>query len=203
VREIVHTRPADARRVRWKNGRGFTDELALWPLDARFERGDYDWRVSAAKVDQPGPFSPFPGYERILVITEGEGLVLTHGDGAGRAHVRKLEPYAFSGDERTNAELARGPIADFNVFTRRGRARAEVEVARLSTRTAREPAGASHVFVHALGGALVARVTGEDEGYVLTIGDSLWIREAREGDEIELRGRSEHAVALLVRIDTR
>ena len=41
----------DARVLPWKNGRGTTTELALWPADARFERGEFDWRLSIAPVD--------------------------------------------------------------------------------------------------------------------------------------------------------
>src|SRR5687767_10413887 len=39
--EVVHLHPADARLVPWKNGRGVTRELALWPEGASLERGDF------------------------------------------------------------------------------------------------------------------------------------------------------------------
>src|SRR5258708_2763617 len=62
VLQIRQLTPADARRVPWKNGRGVTDELALWPPGASFERGDFDWRIACAGVDAAGPFSAFPGF---------------------------------------------------------------------------------------------------------------------------------------------
>ncbi|MBM3986021.1 MAG: hypothetical protein FJ296_10095, partial [Planctomycetes bacterium] len=72
-------RAADARRVPWRNGRGVTEELALAPPGASFERGDFDWRVARATVAQAGPFSAFPGFERVLVVVQGAGLRLEHG----------------------------------------------------------------------------------------------------------------------------
>src|SRR5262245_5272313 len=116
--EVVHLTPADARSVPWKNGRGATRELALWPAGASFERAEFDWRISTAPVDEPGPFSAFPGLARILVVTEGAGFVLVHGGDAPRARVRRLEPYRFDGAWPTTAELPHGPVTDFNVLFR-------------------------------------------------------------------------------------
>ena len=49
-REILHQTSADSRRVPWRNGRGTTEELAIWPAGATLERGDFDWRISKARV---------------------------------------------------------------------------------------------------------------------------------------------------------
>lgn len=138
MREVVHLRERDSRRVAWKNGRGVTDELALWPADASFERGDFDWRVARAAIDAAGPFSSFPGFERVLVATAGDGLVLEHGNAAARARVRRLEPYRFSGDWETAAALTSGRVEDLNVLARRGRCAVEVEALRLGRRRVRE-----------------------------------------------------------------
>jgi environmental stress-induced protein Ves len=90
--ELRHLTAADVRRVPWKNGRGVTEELALWPPGASFERGDFDWRVARAGVDAAGPFSEFPGFDRLLVVTEGEGLLLRHGVAAA-VRVARLAPH--------------------------------------------------------------------------------------------------------------
>ena len=199
-REVLHLAPDDARRVPWKNGRGVTEELALFPEHASFERGDFSWRISKAAVDADGAFSSFPGFERILVVTRGAGLVLTHGDEASRARLRALEPYRFSGDWSTEGALVRGPVSDFNVIFRRDVVEAEVEVLRLGRRRALETADAAHVFAHALVGGVTARVTGEEEPFELDEGDSLWIRKARTTEEFELAGSVEGCVVLLVRV---
>ncbi|MCK6447207.1 MAG: HutD family protein [Planctomycetes bacterium] len=201
MRSIRHLSPTDARRVPWKNGRGETLELALHPPGASFERGDFEWRISRARVEENGPFSNFAGFERILVVVEGDGLLLVHGDAAPRARLRRLEPYRFSGEWPTAGELVKGPIADFNVITRRDAARAEVASLPLGRRSARESLSTPHTFVHVLSGALFARITGEDEPFDLVAGDSLWIEDPRSGDELELTGRGDATNALLVRID--
>ena len=85
MRAVLHLDPDDARRVPWKNGRGVTEELALWPPHARFERGDFEWRISKARIEDAGPFSNFEHHDRILVVTAGDGLVLDHGRRAARA----------------------------------------------------------------------------------------------------------------------
>ncbi len=70
--------PADYRRMPWKNGGGHTTEIAAFPAGAGL--ASFVWRVSIADVLQDGPFSPFPGIDRTLVLLEGEGMRLS-GDG--------------------------------------------------------------------------------------------------------------------------
>lgn len=195
-------RASDARRVPWKNGRGETHELLLWPEGTSFERGDFDWRVSAARVESDGPFSTFAGFDRTLVITAGPGLILDHGQDAPRARVRALEPYRFSGDWNTGAKLVGGPVSDFNVMTRRGEFRAEVLAAGLGVRTLREQLGARFAVVHSLGGELGLRISGEEDGLMLEAGDSVLLAEFGAADEIEIVGRSPASAVILARLES-
>lgn len=188
------------RRTPWRNGRGATEELALWPRDSSFERGDFRIRISRAALGEPGEFSVFRGFERILVVVAGEALALDHGEHAPRARLRPLEPYSFSGDWPTSASLPRGPIEDFNVITLRGAARAQVLPLRLGRRMAREALDARHALLHVLAGRVTARLTGEEEPFELGARDNLRIDEARTGDELEILGASDDARALLVRL---
>lgn len=192
--------PASVVRTPWKNGRGVTEQFAIWPEGADFARGDFEARISAADVRESGPFSDFAGLERVLVVTAGAGLVLSHGEQAPRARLRPLEPYRFAGDWRTHGELVGGAIRDFNVFTRRAILRADVEAARLGARTLREPLEALHAFVHVVSGAATARVTGEEEPFALATRDSLRIDDVRPGDELELCGESADSVVIVVRL---
>lgn len=200
MREVLHLTSDDVRRLPWKNGRGVTEEIALWPPGSAFERGEFDWRISKALVDESGPFSSFPGFDRILVVTDGEGFVLTHGDRAPRVRVRRFEPYLFSGDWPTSAELQSGSVADFNVLLRRGSFRADIEVLKLGRRRVREALAEGHAFVHVLSGDFVARVTAEEEPFALGPRESLWARELGDGDELDLVGKADDSVVLLVRI---
>lgn len=107
----------------WKNGAGVTREIAAFPPGA--DLGTFHWRVSMATVSAGGPFSLFPGVDRILSVLEGE-LVLDMED---RRTVRLdpgSDPFAFPGDVPVSAQAPPCPVVDLNVMTRRGWARARV-----------------------------------------------------------------------------
>ncbi|MFD7924070.1 HutD family protein [Streptomyces sp. NPDC059740] len=116
------------RSMPWKNGGGTTREVASGVVQAASAEpvDGFDWRVSVADVDAGGPFSAFPGIDRVITLVEGEGMVLTV-DGTPHP-VEPLSPFAFSGDAATDCRLAAGAVRDMNVMTRRGRARAQVRM---------------------------------------------------------------------------
>ncbi len=72
-----------------------------------------------ATVSEPGPFSAFPGIDRVLGIVEGEGLRLFI-EGEIRTVTSKSPAVAFPGDVTVASDLLGGPVADFNLMTRRG-----------------------------------------------------------------------------------
>ncbi len=102
------------KTVPWKNGKGITKELYV---KQEKERGDFIFRLSIAGVTENGPFSDFSGYNRVLMMLEGNGIRLEHSDGS----INEINSYSdmaiFSGDLKTEAVLKEGPIKDFNVFT--------------------------------------------------------------------------------------
>ena len=200
AREVRHLRARDYRNVPWRNGRGMTTELALWPDGASFERADFDWRISTARIEESGPFSEFSGFDRILVVTEGAGVLLDHGAHAPRARLRRLEPYRFGGDWPTRCELVRGAVLDFNVLARRGKVNAETMAVQIGSRKLREPVGANQAFLHVQGGALTARVSGEETPFELSAGDSLRLDGLSAHDELDLAGKSEQTIVLFVRL---
>lgn len=183
---FVHRTPADARRVPWRNGRGVTEELAIGPAGATFEAGDFAWRVARAGVADAGPFSAFPGFERVLVVTEGAGLVLVHGDGPPTT-LRPLVPHVFRGDDVTTATPVAGPVRDVNVLVRRGAHRATVEVLALARTARRATVLPGVVLLHAVGGEVVVR---EADGRVRTLaaGDSLLAEDLRAPEVLEVSG---------------
>jgi environmental stress-induced protein Ves len=111
----------------WKNGGGATRTLAVCPPAAGLD--DFDWRVSLAEVASSGEFSRFPGVDRTILLLDGAGMTL-HIDSRVVALTAPFEPYRFSGNDGVRSQLVNGPARDFNVMTRRGRARAEVNVRR-------------------------------------------------------------------------
>ena len=120
---FVVRRWAQAVPVPWRNGGGVTRELLREPAEGEA----FDWRVSVAQVDQDGPFSSFPGFERVLVLLTGDGLDLH----TPRGTVRLRAPFGahrFPGEQPIDAILPGGGTTDFNLMWRREVLQAEVTV---------------------------------------------------------------------------
>jgi environmental stress-induced protein Ves len=123
-------RRADHRVVPWKNGRGSTTEIAIWPPGSTVA-GGFDWRVSMAAVTEDGPFSAFPGIDRTLVLLDEGGLDLVGLDGT----ISLRERYAiarFDGGAPISGRLRGGPVRDLNVMVRRDAFAHDADVVRLS-----------------------------------------------------------------------
>ncbi len=106
--------PENFRTIPWKNGLGHTTELAIsegGSLD------DFDWRLSIASVVNDGDFSNFAGYQRNLVLIEGEGLTLNHGNDDIDELTNLLDIARFDGGSNTHGTLVNGGIKDFNIMT--------------------------------------------------------------------------------------
>lgn len=108
----------------WKNGGGTTWEIAAQPPGAGLDA--FDWRLSVARVAAPGPFSTFPGVDRVLTVIAGAGLRLTI-EGQGETVLDEASPpLPFPGDATASATLDGGPIRDLNLMVRRGAWRGSV-----------------------------------------------------------------------------
>jgi environmental stress-induced protein Ves len=114
-------RSADYPTRPWKNGGGTTRDIAVSPPGASLD--DFDWRLSLAQVDRDGPFSRFENVDRTLVLLTG---AMTLHEQDRRIDLARHVPVTFEGERAIEATLAGGSTLDFNVMTRRGRARHEV-----------------------------------------------------------------------------
>jgi uncharacterized protein len=115
-------RAADYRRMRWRNGGGWTTELAAGGDDASV----FDWRVSIAEIASDGDFSAFPGCERHIALLDGAGMQIEF-DGAPPIRLeQRLKFFAFGGESRARGRLLGGAVRDFNVIVRRDAFGAEV-----------------------------------------------------------------------------
>ncbi len=108
--------PENFRSMPWRNGLGHTIELLAEYLP---ESTEFAWRLSMADVVSDGRFSYFSGYDRTLLLLQGEGITLNHGDGQCDRLVEPLQAAHFNGEAKTEASLHAGPIKDFNVMSRR------------------------------------------------------------------------------------
>ncbi|HVV97545.1 MAG TPA: HutD family protein [Rhodanobacteraceae bacterium] len=110
------------RRMRWKNDGGWTTEIARDPADAT----DFRWRISIAEIERDGPFSPFIGVERELMLLSGNGIELDIGGAPTLRLVERFRHVRFAGEAHVDCRLIAGPTRDFNVMTRRDAVRAEL-----------------------------------------------------------------------------
>ena len=125
-------RSHDRRATPWKNGGGATREIAAYPPGAGLD--DFDWRVSMATVSVGGPFSLFPGVDRILMVLEGR-LTLRFADGSTLDLSPDSPAARFLGDVAVVADTPARPVTDLNVMTRRGRFRVAVSRVRVDRPT--------------------------------------------------------------------
>jgi hypothetical protein len=173
--------PADYREMPWKNGGGSTTELLIHPPGATLE-GGFLWRLSMADVAGSGPFSPFPGVDRTLLLLSGNGMELDHGEHGRQTLAGPLEPVTFSGDWATRGRLLDGPCRDFNVLSARGRVRHQVKVLRLGKEPVILPAARTLVALCVRGRAVVAGTALEVSELVLV--EEEGAQEAWAGSEL-------------------
>jgi uncharacterized protein len=141
-------RSSDYQNMPWKNGGGTTTEI--WK--AVSPDGEMLWRLSIADVASDGPFSEFPGIDRWIMLIEGNGMELTI-DGQARRIADPFEPFAFSGDARTDCRLLAGPIRDFNLMMARSYARGGLRISRLVANEAL-PLAENIAALHVLSGRI-------------------------------------------------
>ena len=122
----------------WKNGRGQTQEIAIYPEGSTLQGGDFLWRLSTARVEQDSAFSLFPDYDRTLVVTKGNGARLLREDSSLPTVLGPLVPYTFSGEVAVHCELPGGSIQDLGLFTKKSKALANCEVIEVSASAPRE-----------------------------------------------------------------
>ncbi|QND51591.1 HutD family protein [Phyllobacterium sp. 628] len=110
-------RATDHRQMPWKNGKGVTTEIAIFPGDASVD--NFDWRISMAKVPASGPFSAFAGVDRVLAVLEGEMVLTVEGKPPATMDASSAA-MAFPGDAATSAVVLH-EVMDLNVMVRRGK----------------------------------------------------------------------------------
>jgi len=110
------------RALPWKNGLGVARIIASQPAEAGYD--SLSWQVGTTSIEADCPFSSLPGLDRQFMILEGKGVELHCRAANGNQDLRQtinrpLEPFAFSGDWRTECRLLGGPVQVFNVLARR------------------------------------------------------------------------------------
>lgn len=146
-------RASSSRSVPWKNGGGMTREILREPA----EPAAFDWRLSLATIESPGPFSAFDGYHRTLVLVTGAGVELNFAQHGTSRLSAPGQIVSFDGAWQTSCTLLDGSSTDLNLIVSTERAQSASRSAALTQEQVIQTAGWSEVFVCCLSGAM--RVT--------------------------------------------
>ena len=147
---MIILRESNYTSVPWKNGGGVTREILRSPADG----AAFDWRLSLATIDAPGPFSTFEGYHRTLVLVSGAGVELNFAQhGTSRLSVPGRS-VAFDGAWQTSCTLLDGPSTDLNLIVATGRAQSVSRTIALTEEQTVQTADWTEVFVCCVSGAI-------------------------------------------------
>jgi environmental stress-induced protein Ves len=189
-------RRADYRRMRWKNGGGWTTELAAFPESGAEAAAPFDWRVSIAEIESDGAFSAFPGCDRHIALLEGVGMELRFEDAETVRLDRRLQFLPFAGEAPVFGKLLSGPVRDFNVMTRRDACRAEVLHRPLVGPMVFFPDAATW-FVHLASGTATVKEAGN--ATPVEAGESILLLPTQDGDRVIIDGGGEVVLVKLIR----
>ena len=185
-------RAADRTPQPWRNGGGVTFEVARRSAPPQSGR-EFLWRVSIARVESPGPFSSFAGFERLIAVIEGPGMRLT-GLGPQDVDLRPFEAFRFDGAASVAGAPPGGPVSDLNVIFDPQRCTARLAVIR-DAPVERRAACADLLIVNLAPAPIECAV--DSTGFTLARHDAIWI--ASPGARVSCRAV---ARAALVEIDS-
>ncbi len=194
--DIVHLTPNEYKLMPWKNGKGTTTEIAVWPRDAIIADG-FDWRISLADLDGSGPFSLFPGYDRIIAQISGTDMVLKHKGKADKI-LKRFEPYSFAGEWETE-NILHGKAQDFNIMTKRGKYRAEAECLHIHNELLRREHSGGVSFLWLISGHIQLHESSKGHDHRLDPSHGLEII-GEKVSSLSLKARDKEAIAFFIRI---
>lgn len=162
----------------WKNGGGSTKEIAIHPLKSSFEKSDFTWRLSTAEVKQPGNFSIFPDFERLLTIVKGEELVLEFAD--LRKSLKQGTVVKFHGEEEIACLLPQGPVTDLGLIFDPDQALTKMTLIELQGKPRSFSLSAPTVFFFCMEGEVASAVFPGELENTLNVGDTLRVYPREE-----------------------
>lgn len=168
--------------VNWKNSKGKSAEIAIFPAGTSFAKDPFVWRLSSAQVMEPGPFSEFPGYDRYLALVEGKSLKLQFSKSGKSQSIVPGEVCRFSGNDPISCELPAGAVTDLNLIVRQKAVRVEFKVLTLSLKPRSFSMEGKCGFVFGLSGPIAASVYPGEDRFQIHDGDTLRV-DCPDGDE--------------------
>lgn len=191
--KIRHLRADDYRRMRWKNGGGWTTELYSHPAADGGE--GFGWRVSIAEIESEGAFSTFPQCDRWIALLDGVGMRLEFDAAPPAVLDQRLHFVPFSGEWKTHGTLIDGPVRDFNLIARRDLWRCEVRHRPLVGSMLFAASAADLWFIYLAAGS--AHIEHRGELPPMSAGDSLLLETDDEPGSVVIDGGGELVVIKL------
>lgn len=179
--ELTLFRAADYPRMPWKNGGGSTEEITR---DAGQGLEGFGWRLSIADIGESGDFSSFAGYQRIITVLQGDGMVLQV-DGQPSRALLPFDAYVFSGESQVSCRLLGGPIRDFNLIYAPQRYHARLQ---WFSGYSRVFSSASTVLLFSAQSSLQVGVSGHGEQH-LGLYDCLYLHDNDQLRTLDITGR--------------
>jgi environmental stress-induced protein Ves len=195
ARILRHT---DYRRMRWKNGGGWTTELATFPESEGGSGDVFDWRISIAEIESDGAFSTFPGCDRQIALLDGISMELRFDAAPSVRLERRLQFFPFAGEWQTHGTLLSGAVRDFNVIARRDAVRAEVWHRPLVGPMVFLADAAVTWFVYVAAGQ--AAIKSHEGSPAIDAGDSLLLDVGNSTGNTVLNGGGELVIVKLTRV---
>lgn len=130
----------------WKNGKGKTDQISIFPAGSTVQKNNFLYRLSSAPVIESGEFSLFPGMHRILVPIQGAGFALDSDV------YEKFEIAQFSGDTKIFCTLLKDSVVDLGLIYDPNKIKAHPRVLHLKSDFMISIESASHYLVSVLSG---------------------------------------------------
>ena len=106
----------------WKNGSGVTAEIAIDPPGSDFREAQFNWRLSSARIDDENQFSKFPGYDRILTVLSGQGLILNNQE------LGPFEIFEFQGEDGIECSLIENSVEDLGLIFKRDKYKCSIQI---------------------------------------------------------------------------
>lgn len=133
--------PEQFKVMPWKNGGGVTAEIDIHPAGSDFREASFSWRLSSARIEDENRFSQFPGYDRILTVVSGEGLILNSQE------LGPFEVFEFQGEDEIDCALLGGPVEDLGLIFRRGQYQCSMHILDVSAPMYLKLEGQTHFFL--------------------------------------------------------
>jgi environmental stress-induced protein Ves len=191
MRPILIT-PAQHREVPWRNGRGTS--FQVWPRGKVAAGAGF--QLNLTPISAGGPFSHYPGVDRVLTVVQGSGLSFEGREGSMAAG----DAIAFAGEAAMTAHLANGPVTVFNLLIQRARWGGAVRAGRGAFQV--EPDGGGIAVVHVAAGAWRCALIDAPESPLPSGGEVVLERAstliARPGEGLAFEPAGDDALALAV-----